>query len=164
MAKDFIDYNQLVEQSLRDVPRRALKRVSETGPVGSHHFYVTFRTQAPGVVLSDRLRARHPDEMTIVLQHEFWGLEVSEVEMSVTLSFGGVSERLTIPFAAMLGFADPSANFALQFGPRPAAIEAQPAPASPKQATESQSKDQPRPEEAAAKEGTVVTLDSFRKK
>ena len=84
--------------------------------------------------------------------------------MSVTLSFGGISERLTIPFAAMLGFADPSANFALQFGPRPAAVEAAPAPASPKQAAADQSKDQPRPQEAPAKEGSVVTLDSFRKK
>src|SRR5581483_2656542 len=105
----------MTEEALRGVVRQALAVASERGLPGQHHFYLTFRTAHPGVRLADHLRQRHPDEMTIVLQHQFWGLEIGRDEFSVTLSFNGQHERLTIPFAAISAFVDPSVQFGLQF-------------------------------------------------
>ena len=115
MAQDFFQYEKMVEDALRGVAREALKRAARDGLRGGHHFYITFRTGAAGVVLPPQILAKFPEEMTIVLQHQFWGLEVGDHAFSVTLSFNSRMERLTIPFAAITTFADPSVKFGLQF-------------------------------------------------
>lgn len=115
MLTSQIDYASLVEKALLRVVHDVLGMVEEHGLPGRHHLYITFRTDHPGVVMDDTLAARYPSEMTIVLQHEFWGLEVFDDRFAVTLSFNKVSQRLDIPFAAVTVFADPSVEFGLQF-------------------------------------------------
>jgi uncharacterized protein len=115
MPVNLLRYDQMLEEALRGVVRRALRTVAESGLPGSHHFYITFKTGAPGVELTPRLKDKYPDEMTIVLQYQFWGLEVSAERFIVTLSFNDVPERLVVPFAAITAFADPAAKFGLQF-------------------------------------------------
>jgi hypothetical protein len=115
MAKDLMSYDRMVEAGLRSVVREALTRIAADGLPGGHHFYIAYRTDAEGVEMPDYLRARHPEEITIVLQYQFYGLEVLEDRFSVTLSFNNVPERLVVPFAAITLFADPSVNFALRF-------------------------------------------------
>lgn len=110
-----MDYQALVESAMRGVVRETLKRVAEDGLPGDHHLYVTFRTRDAGVEIANRLAAQYPEEMTIVVQHQFWGLDVGEDAFEITLSFSGKNERLYIPFDAVTGFADPSVNFGLQF-------------------------------------------------
>ena len=158
MAQDLFQYDKMVERALRGVVRDALKRAAKEGLRGGHHFYLGFMTQMPGVEIPDQLRAKYPDEMTIILQHQFWDLEVGEEAVSVTLSFQKQVERLTIPFAAIRSFADPSVNFALEFaGPPapPSAVGSLPAPTV-------QSKPEEPPQEKPAAE--IVTLDKFRKR
>jgi hypothetical protein len=166
MAEDFLRYEEMVESALRDVVRRSLALVAERGLPGAHHFYVTFRTDRPDVLIPTRLRQQYPKEMTIVVQHQFWGLEVDRETMRITLSFNNQQERLVIPFSALTAFADPSCKFGLQFearaggdneasaersaAPQPRAVV--PAPAS--------SPDGP----GDPKGAEVVTLDAFRKK
>ena len=120
MTADSMDYEALVHTALRGVVRGALARVAESGLPGAHHFYIEFRTDAPGVDLARRLRARFPERMTIVLQHQFQDLEVDDDGFAVTLSFDGKHERLAVPFDAVAAFTDPEASFALQFDPLPA--------------------------------------------
>jgi uncharacterized protein len=154
MAQDVLGYDKLIEAALRGVVRAALRRVARDGLPGAHHFYLGFRTGAAGVVLPGYLAAGFPEEMTIVLQHQFWGLEVGEDAFSVTLSFQGRSERLTIPFAALTSFADPAAEFRLKFE-APAPTDVPPAlPATPTA------------DETPAKpaEAEIVALDQFRKR
>jgi len=116
MGVDHIRYDLLTQQALRAVVRRVLSDVAKTGTLpGEHHFYVTFATQAPGVRISTRLRAQYPEEMTVVLQHQFWDLTVSETHFEVALSFNGISEKLYVPLDAIKGFFDPSVQFGLQF-------------------------------------------------
>src|SRR5439155_6847357 len=115
MAQDLFDYPKMVETALRGVMREALARTAREGLPGDHHFYVTFRTRAPGVGIPNHLLGKFPDEMTIVLQHQFRALEVGDDAFSVNLSFQSRSERLKIPFAAVTTFADPSVNFGLKF-------------------------------------------------
>ena len=115
MAKDWLRYDQIVERQLRGVVRYVLAEVAANGLPGDHHFYITFKTGHPGVSMSPHLKAQYPREMTIVLQHQYWGLEVLDDSVTVTLSFGGRHERLQVPFAAVVSFADPSVKFALQF-------------------------------------------------
>ena len=161
-----MNYKELMDRALRGVVREALTRVAKSGLPGSHHLYITFRTHASGVELAERLRQRFPDDMTIVLQHQFWGLEVGEDRFEVTLSFNKLQERLVIPFAAITSFVDPAVQFGLQFVPGVAPpsraargeAEAKP-PAAMPQAKPVE--DKPKP---AAKSGEVVTLDAFRKK
>lgn len=117
MAEDFIRYDVLVQDALRGVVRKVLKEVAESGLPGNHHFYIAFDTQSTGVRMSSRLREQYPEEMTVVLQHQFWDLNVTEHAFEVGLSFGGVPERLLIPFTAIKGFFDPSVQFGLQFEP-----------------------------------------------
>ena len=116
MGKDLIGYNALVENGLRSVVREALRRVAAEGWPGTHHAYITFKTTAPGVEVPDFLHTRYPDELTIVLQHQFWDLEVDDDSFSVTLSFNKVGQRIVVPFAALTSYADPSVKFGLQFG------------------------------------------------
>lgn len=115
MATDLIRYDLLVQVALRGVVKRLLVDAQRDGLPGEHHFYVSFRTGAPGVRLSNRLRERYPEEMTIVLQHQFWDLGVTEHAFEVGLSFSGIPERLLVPFDAVSGFFDPSVQFGLKF-------------------------------------------------
>ena len=115
MSEDLIRYDLLVQEALRGVVRKVIADAAERGLPGEHHFLVSFRTQAPGVRISARLLERHPEEMTIVLQHQFWDLTVDDRGLEVGLSFGGVPEKLVVPFSAMSGFWDPSVDFGLKF-------------------------------------------------
>ena len=186
MAVDHIRYDILAQEALRGVVHRVLADVAKNGLPGEHHFYISFDTTADGVRLSPRLLAQYPQEMTVVLQHQFWDLLVTETGFEVGLSFGGIPERLAVPFAAVKGFFDPSVQFGLQFeeiadasdevtataadkdhgattvaaepqGASPAVL-AVPTPANPEPAQT--------PPEGAAKPagGEVVRLDRFRKK
>ena len=161
-------YDKMVEDALKGVLRAALK-ASENGLPGDHHFYITFRTGDAHVVIPDYLHARYPSEMTIVIQHQYWGLEVDDDKFAVTLSFDRINERLVIPFAAVTAFADPSAKFGLQFqgqvsaadlaSAETAKLEAKPLPKAPAS--------NHAPETGAAEEaekGQVIALDAFRKK
>ncbi len=161
MAEDDpLDYARLVREALRDVPRQALRLAASEGLPGDHHFYLTFRTSHPGVALSPGLHARYPDQMTIVLQHQYRDLAVGEDAFSVTLRFGGAPERVHVPFAALVAFADPAAKFGLQFEPGPEKASgprgAEGEPAEPVLATD-----------AATTEpvaGNVVDIRSFRRR
>jgi uncharacterized protein len=115
MSTDHIRYDLLVQDALRSVVRNVLTDVGKNGLPGDHHFYISFKTGAPGVRISNRLREQYPDEMTIVLQHQFWDLGITEHTFEVGLSFGGVPERLLVPFDSIVGFFDPSVQFGLKF-------------------------------------------------
>ena len=165
MAEDYIRYDVLIENALRDVVRQAMTKASRDGLMGDHHFYITFHTSFPGVTIPDYLRKQYPEEMTIVLQFQFHDLKVDKDGFSVMLSFNNVRERLSMPFKAITTFADPSVNFALQFQttddeeeePRTkgnASLGGYKAKAKPATGEE------PMPE----KRGEVISLDSFRKK
>lgn len=135
MTKDILRYDLMVQDALKGVVRKILSEAGRDGLPGDHHFYITFRTTAPGVRLSQRLREKHPDEMTIVLQHQFWDLNVSDHAFEVGLSFSGVPERLLIPYDAITTFFDPSVQFGLKFETQDAAGEAQASePAAPAKA------------------------------
>jgi hypothetical protein len=175
MATDHIRYDVLARDALRAVLRRVLTDAAEHGLPGEHHFFITFLSTADGVKLSPRLLAQYPEEMTIILQHQFWDLVVTEDRFEVGLSFGGIPERLVVPFAAIKSFLDPSVQFGLQFEPSDAVAEvptgnlpAVPAPSAlavPATAAAPESKDEPANEPAKAGEGAeVVRLDRFRKK
>jgi hypothetical protein len=118
MTKTTLRYDRLIEDALRGVVSSVLRDVASNGLPGHHHFFVSFRTHHPGVAISDDLRARYPEDMTIVLQHQFWDLEVDATGFAVTLSFNKVPQRLVVPFAAITAFADPSVKFGLQFQPK----------------------------------------------
>jgi hypothetical protein len=115
MSDDLIRYDLIVQEALRSAVRKVLADVARDGLPGDHHFFITFRTAAPGVQLSARMRREYPDEMTIVLQHQFWDMSVDDTHFEVGLSFRNVPEKLSIPFDALTGFADPSVQFALRF-------------------------------------------------
>jgi uncharacterized protein len=184
MATDLIRYDLLVQDALRSVVRKVLADTARGGLVGEHHFNIAFKTQAPGVIVPATLRSRFPDEMSIILQHEFWDLVVREDAFEVSLNFSRKPERLTVPFDSITGFTDPSVPFGFKLEPRvaePAASRAEapadqkdshprPAPAKPAPAKP------PRPASAAkpaerdekpaegAGEAKVVSIDAFRKK
>ncbi len=115
MPETQIKYDELVQNALRGVVRDLLRQVVDSGLPGAHHFYIAFRTRAPGVDIPEHLKQRYPDDMTIVVQHRFWGLEVHDDHFAIGLSFNHKPERLVIPFDAVVGFVDPSVQFALQF-------------------------------------------------
>ena len=115
MAEDLMRYDLLAQEALRGVVRAAIERVVREGLPGNHHFFISFSTLHPGVAISDRLRKKYENEMTIVLQHQFWDLKVLDEHFEITLSFSGVSQHLSVPFAAVTAFADPHAKFGLQF-------------------------------------------------
>ena len=115
MSDEFIDYPQMIDAAMRDVVRDALDIVESEGLPGDHHFYVSFKTLYPGVSISKTLLDRYPEEMTIVVQHQYWDLKVEDEKFSITLSFNNVPEKLVVPFASITAFADPSVKFGLQF-------------------------------------------------
>ena len=158
MPEDRLKYERLVEDALRGVVRQALQEVALRGLPGEHHFYITFRTTHPGVVMPEHLRTKYPQDMTIVLQHQFWGLEVEDTAFAVTLSFNDQHERLSVPFASISGFADPTVKFGLQFETGEPAAQAK--------GTASAAREAKKPAAAATdgKGADVVTLAAFRKK
>ncbi len=115
MPQDFMRYDLMAQKALRGVVRLALERIAETGLPGDHHFYISFDTQAPGVKMSDRLRREYTEEMTIVLQHQYWGLEIHDDFFQIELSFNDLPEKIVIPYLSIKGFFDPSVQFGLQF-------------------------------------------------
>lgn len=150
LSEDVIGYETLMQDALRSVVRTALQTAAgSSGPPGQHHFYLTFRTKAPGVILSDQLAQRFPEEMTIVLEHQYWDLEVYQDRFRVVLKFGGLPQGVVVPFSAMTRFYDPSVRFGLQFEAKDAVAEP------PAQSTA------PEPEAAS---GAVVSIDAFRRK
>jgi hypothetical protein len=192
MAVDHIRYDLLAQAALRGVVRTVLTDAAKNGLPGEHHFYIAFDTRAPGVKLSARLREQYPQEMTVILQHQFWDLAVSNEGFEVGLSFGGIPERLAVPFDAIKGFFDPSVQFGLQFEaeteeaateganpktlPQPAAKpEAKATPSKRQKPTVTRPEPQPQPDPAPAIDdrspaptptagAEVVSLDRFRKK
>ena len=171
MATDHIRYDVLARDALRGVLRQVLSDAAAHGLPGDHHFFITFLSKAEGVKISPRLLSQYPEEMTIILQHQFWDLVVAEDKFEVGLSFGGIPERLAVPFNAIKSFFDPSVQFGLQFEPSEAAPESPPknvpaAPASSALAVPSPAPSTEKPAEAEKPgEGAeVVRLDRFRKK
>jgi hypothetical protein len=160
MTAEGLQYDRMIDTAFRGVVRQALTQVSRDGLPGEHHFYVTFRTSFPGIELPPYLKAQYPNEMTIVLQFQFYGLDVEEERFAVTLSFSGVRERIVIPFDAINTFADPSVNFALQFQPvdMAQAVDMVPEPPIPAAIEADIGEDD------APRRGQVVALDAFRKK
>ncbi|WP_305986197.1 SspB family protein [Roseibium sp. MMSF_3544] len=192
MSEDLLRYDILIQDALRGAVKKILAEVGRTGLPGDHHFYIAFDTNAPGVRISQRLKERYPQEMTIVLQHQFWDLAIGEHAFEVGLSFGGVPEKLLVPFSAIKGFFDPSVQFALEFDPGKTAEElpeelleaveelakaeqehadneAGQAPDTDKkpEAASAEKDDQEKPAEKSSDSdggGEVVSLDAFRKK
>jgi hypothetical protein len=189
MAEDLIRYDILAQDALRGVLRKVLSEVAKTGLPGDHHFYIAFATQAPGVRISSRLLAQYPEEVTIVLQHQYWDLTVNEQAFEVGLSFNKVPERLLVPFTAIKAFTDPSVQFELRFdvAERLAPVEPAPekttsakatplkpvavkpptaVPAPAKKKIEAVSPPAPAAEQKdkPAQAAEVVSLDAFRKK
>ena len=161
MSEDQIQYSTLIDHAMRGVVRDILKRVLATGLPGEHHFYISFATNHPGVRISEQLKSRYPQEMTIVLQHQFWDFKVEDQFFTATLSFNGIPEKLLIPYAALTAFADPSVKFGLQFqqSDMPVAPIAESSfpqdPVSLLTATDEASDDS---------SAEIISLDSFRKK
>src|SRR5215475_5681151 len=163
VADDMIGYDTLMQDALRGVVRAALQEAaSPRGLPGKHHFYITFRTHAVGVTIPEHLRARYPDEMTIVLEHQFWDLEVYSDRFRVILKFSGQPHPITIPLAAITRFFDPSVKFGLQFE-QPHGDEARMASGDTTSAPPPQPARIQEPS-AAAEQSSVVSLDAFRKK
>jgi hypothetical protein len=154
---DYIGYEALTQAAMRGVVREAIRQAATNGaPPGEHHFYVSFRSKAPGVKMADQLVERFPEEMTIVIQHQFWDLEVHDGHFEIVLKFGGVPQHLSVPFAALTRFVDPAVNFGVSF--EKVSSDGNDAIIEP--ATEIS-------EEAAAPAAsgeTVVSLDAFRRK
>lgn len=180
MPEDHIRYDILAQEALRGVMRKVLGEVARTGLPGNHHFFITFLTGAPGVRVSSRLRERYPEQMTIVVQYQYWDLKVTDVGFEIGLSFSDIPEKLEIPFTAVRGFYDPSVNFELEFDVKPddvaamaeeepvEAIEPSPVSVVP-QLKEGKPPADADKEKASEEEGEkagaqVVSLDSFRKK
>jgi len=183
---DQIRYDLLTQKALRGVVRTVLGDAARKGLPGDHHFYIGFDTHAPGVRLSERLRTQYPEQMTIILQHQYWDLSVNESGFEVGLSFGGIPEKLSVPFDAINSFFDPSVQFGLQFEDagegqdnsvaangqdkpvekKPRATPAPRAPAAPQTAAAGPAATaEPEPAPAKPASGAeVVRLDRFRKK
>ena len=179
MAEDLIRYDILAQDALRGVIRKVLSEVARTGLPGEHHFFITLATRAPGVRISSRLLAQYPEDITIVLQHQYWDLTVTEQAFEVGLSFNGVPERLLVPFSAIKGFVDPSVQFELRFEvvqrpPAVAGIESEGASEIPSPTTiaaaetgetpNAEAADGDKSEGEATPMAQVVSLDAFRKK
>jgi uncharacterized protein len=181
---DLIRYDLLVQDALRSVVRKVLADTARTGLIGDHHFNIAFKTQAPGVVAPAAVKSRFPDEMSIILQHEFWDLVVTQDAFEVSLHFSRKPERLVVPFDSITGFSDPSVPFGFKLEPR---VQEQAASRAPAAAGEPESAPAPAPAKAAsakpppppapaksgqtaqkptepAGEAKVVSIDAFRKK
>ncbi len=161
LADSLLPYDRWTEEAMREVALRALDHAAEHGLPGEHHFYLTFRTDAPGVLVPGHLRARYPQEMTIVLQHQFWDLRVDREagRISVGLSFGGTPSTLVVPIPALVAFLDPQVRLGLRFGPPEAAPEPEPDALLPALVPEA-----PTPSPGPSGPAEVVNLDAFRRR
>ena len=160
-VQDLMNYEALAQDALRGVAKAALKRAAAPeGLPGSHHFYITFKTDAAGVSGPQDLLSKYPDEMTIVLQHQYWDLAPGETFFSVTLQFGGQPKRLSVPYGAITRFYDPSVQFLLQFEAGADDVRDEIPELSPDVEAEAPDPDAPPGEEGPK----VVSLDQFRKK
>jgi hypothetical protein len=165
MAKDFIGYQALTDSALRGVVRDALRRIEKSGLIGAHHFYLTFKTHFEGVDIPDFLKEQYPDEMTIIIQHQYWALKVKDDYFEVTLTFKKLPAPLHIPFNALTAFFDPGVQFGLQFRSEGEAGKTGPMMVPPSEPVgEPTPQPQPAAEKPAPAPGEVVSLDSFRKK
>ena len=164
MPEGEIEYEKMVEQALRGVVRQTLQGVAGDGLPGEHHFYITFRTDHPDVSLPKSLRERYPNEMTIVMQHQFWNLEVEDEKFEVTLSFSNVPHRLVVPYASVVAFADPSVRFGLQFEVPEGLPPIHHEPEDSESGDPSEKTRQEKSGEDGKGKTNVVTLDTFRKK
>ncbi len=173
MNEPDIDYPALIDHAMRMVVKTAITQIAAlTYLPGEHHFFISFMTQHPGVELSPALRARYPEEMTVVIQHQFWDLEVTDTQFSITLSFNNIPEKLVVPFVAMTAFADPSIKFGLQFHSRDweeDSDEGVHCPATGRTGREmppEASFDEEPPSQAnpPANDSKVLSMDAFRKK
>jgi uncharacterized protein len=158
MDPDKIDYPAILQEALKDAVRRVLEQVAEHGLPGEHHFYVGFRSRFPGVEVPRFLRDQYPEEITIILQNQFWGLEVDPEAFSVLLTFGGSRQRRRVPFAALTTLADPSADFGLRFQDAGA-----PAAAAEPEASIAETSEPAAPV-APAREGGVIRFDPSRRR
>tara|TARA_B100000686_G_scaffold230622_1_gene238013 strand:- start:98 stop:601 length:504 start_codon:yes stop_codon:yes gene_type:complete len=167
MSKDQMHYKELVDEALRNVVREVLSRIENSGLPGNHHLYVSFHSHYPGLQVPDHLSQKFPDEITIVLQHQFWDLSVGEHSFEVALSFNGVRELLSVPFGAITGFVDPSVRFGLQFQ-GDGADEAAPLGGGEDMSGTMEVSDEridTAPSDSDVTDGEkIVTLDKFRKK
>jgi hypothetical protein len=164
MAEDLMRYDLLTQEAMRGVVRRALQRVKKSGLPGEHHFYISFDTRHAGVTISERLRKDHAENMTVVLQHQFWNLAVDSNGFEVELTFNNIPERLVVPFAAIRSFFDPHAQFALQFETVEPPVEKAAEPAPPKPDLLVAAGAGRAAEATTAQDEKVVVLDQFRKK
>jgi uncharacterized protein len=164
---DPIDYGRLIDESMHDIVRRTLKLAEQHGLSHEHHFYISFMTDYPGVSITDRLKEKYPEEMTIVLQYQYWDLIVTDTQFSVVLSFENVKNSLVIPYKAITSFADPSVKFGLQFRHAFDVMEAKKLQDHMQNATikaPSIGEEMPDGEPPRGSNNNVVALDSFRKK
>ncbi len=158
-------YDRMVENALRSVIKESLLQAIKFGLIKNHHFYITFRTDFPGVDIADWLHERYPEEMTIVLQNQYWDLKVEDAAFSVSLSFNDIAEPLVIPFAAVTAFADPGVNFGLQFQPAaPTEDVKKPSKVKPGIELQPKTKNTATDSIGASTQEKIVTLDAFRKK
>ena len=166
MATDHIRYDVLARDALRGVLRRVLTDAAEHGLPGEHHFFITFLTGAPGVRISQHLKAKYPEQMTIVIQHQFWELKITETHFEIGLSFSDVPEKLVIPFNAIRGFYDPSVNFELEFDvPLGEEVELPGGEITAYPVSVESGEEQSTAKDGEEKKpGSVVSLDAFRKK
>lgn len=177
-TNDTIDYPGLIDAAMRNVVREALIHVDKFGLPGDHHFFISFQTNYPGVSISPQLKSRYPEEITIVVQHQFWDLKIGKDKFSIMLSFNNIPEKLVVPFDALTAFADPSIKFGLQFhGKKPAnaanvANESEEAVACPVTGKNGHEKppmaafeeEAPSEETTAANDEKVVSMEAFRKR
>jgi len=171
---DTIDYPKMIDSAMRNVVREALIHVQKFGLPGDHHFFISFQTEYPGVQISPQLKARYPEEITIVVQHQFWDLKIARDHFSLMLSFNNIPEKLVVPLDALTAFADPSIKFGLQFhGKRPTATseneEPVACPVTGKNGTEKPpmaafEEEAPSEETKAANDEKVISLEAFRKR
>lgn len=152
------DYEQMVQKALRQVMQEALTYVEKNGLPGTHHFYITFETNRPDVVVPEFLRDKHPEEVTIVLQHQFWDLKVTDAGFSVLLSFNDVHEKIEVPYAAVISFLDPSVKFGLQF------IPDEPPGGSTDRGEGAPEKPEGGKKDKKSQGNNVISLENFRKK
>ncbi len=178
MTQETIDYPGMIDHAMRDVVRQALIHIERYGLPGEHHFFISFQTNYPGVTISPQLKARYPQEITIVIQHQYWDLKIAQDHFSLMLSFNNIPEKLVVPFDALTAFADPSIKFGLQFHgkkfaahpvPKSGAEEKVACPATGKTGGEkppmaSFEEEASKEDSAPANDAKVVSLESFRKR
>ena len=186
MTQETIDYPGMIDTAMRHVVSDALKHVDKFGLPGDHHFFISFQTNYPGVSISPQLKARYPEEITIVVQHQYWDLKITDTQFSIMLSFNNIPEKLVVPFDALTAFADPSIKFGLQFhGKRipssasssntgtnllandkeePVACPATGRTQNEKPSMTAFEEEAPSEETTAANDEKVISLESFRKR